>query len=332
MAILDEIGRKISQTGQNVVKGTRNMADIARLNSMVSDEEKKINAFYNQLGRLYVNEQAEHAQTHFGDLVDQLYASEQRVLELKAQIQTIKGVKKCPSCGSEIPENAPFCSHCGTNVYTPKPVDLASMTKCPSCAKLIPIGTKFCTYCGATVDIPKPTGGKVCAQCGNVLEEGMAFCNKCGAKYEQPQESIRPTAEPVVEPIAEPAIEPASPARVCALCGNVLEEGMKFCNKCGALYVQTQASDSPTDEPIAEPTAEPVANERVCAQCGEVLEDDVVFCTNCGAKYEQQPAADSPAVEPAPEEPVAQVRTCPKCGNELEPSVEFCTRCGTKVD
>lgn len=41
MAFFDEIGKKITQTGQMAVQKTKNMADIAKLNASLSDEEKE---------------------------------------------------------------------------------------------------------------------------------------------------------------------------------------------------------------------------------------------------------------------------------------------------
>ena len=41
MAFFDDLGKKISQAGQNAVQKTKEMTDIARINGMISDEEKK---------------------------------------------------------------------------------------------------------------------------------------------------------------------------------------------------------------------------------------------------------------------------------------------------
>ena len=37
MAFFDEIGKKLSQTGQGMVQKTKEMADVAKLNSNISD-------------------------------------------------------------------------------------------------------------------------------------------------------------------------------------------------------------------------------------------------------------------------------------------------------
>lgn len=40
MALFDQLGKKLAQTGQSAVKKTKDMAEVAKINSMISDEEK----------------------------------------------------------------------------------------------------------------------------------------------------------------------------------------------------------------------------------------------------------------------------------------------------
>ena len=53
MAIFSEIGKKISETTQNAVKGTKDFAEVTKLNSQISDEQKQIDNAYLQMGKLY---------------------------------------------------------------------------------------------------------------------------------------------------------------------------------------------------------------------------------------------------------------------------------------
>lgn len=46
--------------------------------------------------------------------------------------------KKCPKCGSNLPNNAKFCAECGTKLEN----------KCPKCGAVNSIGAKFCPECG----------------------------------------------------------------------------------------------------------------------------------------------------------------------------------------
>ena len=53
MAFFDQLGQKLTQTSQDAVKKTKDMAEAVRLNSAVADEGKKIEAAYREIGRLY---------------------------------------------------------------------------------------------------------------------------------------------------------------------------------------------------------------------------------------------------------------------------------------
>jgi len=58
----------------------------------------------------------------------------------------------------------------------------------------------------------------------------------------------------------------------CEQCGNKLNEGAKFCGKCGTptAAVQTEAHET--------------SSSSACTQCGTPLEKGETFCANCGAK------------------------------------------------
>lgn len=61
---------------------------------------------------------------------------------------------KCANCGSELQENANFCTECGERV--------ASKNLCPQCGAELPSEAKFCLECGAKIstdDKIKSDGG-----------------------------------------------------------------------------------------------------------------------------------------------------------------------------
>lgn len=102
MAFFDEIGRKISLAGEGAVSKGRAFADVARLNSAVSEEEKKINNSYYQIGKLYVALHPQDYEADFAALVGSIVSSQSKIQTLKQQIQEIKGVTRCEKCGAEV--------------------------------------------------------------------------------------------------------------------------------------------------------------------------------------------------------------------------------------
>lgn len=51
MSFLNNLGQKISDVSQTTIKKTKDLADTAKLNLNISEEEHKINTAYEQIGK-----------------------------------------------------------------------------------------------------------------------------------------------------------------------------------------------------------------------------------------------------------------------------------------
>lgn len=51
MSLFDDIGRKVTDVGQKTIQKTRDFSDTARFQANISDEEKKINNLYFEIGK-----------------------------------------------------------------------------------------------------------------------------------------------------------------------------------------------------------------------------------------------------------------------------------------
>lgn len=123
MAFLDELGKKISQAGQSAVQKGKELADIAKINSAVSDEKKKIDSNYREIGKLYFSLHGEDPDVDFAAMIAAIHESKNRIAEYKQQIKDIKGVVCCEKCGAEVSNDAAFCSACGAPMPVVKPVE-----------------------------------------------------------------------------------------------------------------------------------------------------------------------------------------------------------------
>lgn len=198
MAFFDDLGKKLSQAGQTAVQKTKEMTDIARINSMISDEEKKVNDNYYQIGKLYAAMHQTDFESDFAGMITAIKESETKIRDYKQQIQDIKGVVRCEKCGAEVASNVAFCSSCGAPM--PKQDMLennSNLIKCTGCGAMVDKNMRFCTSCGkptadivnTTNDIPtvknesaaEPVANK-CPNCGVAIAEGLAFCTECGTK------------------------------------------------------------------------------------------------------------------------------------------------------
>jgi Zn finger protein HypA/HybF involved in hydrogenase expression len=154
MALFDDLKKKVTDTTQGAVRGAKEFADTSRLNSLISDEQKQITNLYVQIGKYAYEHSAETGDSVLKDLFNAVSAANGRIAGHQAEIQQIKGVKICPSCGNEVPVASAFCSSCGS----------------PAAGVV--------TTTGSGGDGP----GVFCVKCGSAVAPGIAFCQNCGQK------------------------------------------------------------------------------------------------------------------------------------------------------
>lgn len=177
MAFFDDLGKK-----------TKNLADSAKINAAISEEEKKLNGLYYQVGKLYVSLHPTDYQYEFGGMMTQIVEIESKLAEYRQQLQQIKGVAPCPKCGAEVPRNSAFCPGCGSEM--PRSESGIELEKCVSCGNHVAKGLRFCTYCGKpmatqVVAPPAPVQQEApafCPACGRAVAPGSEFCSECGTK------------------------------------------------------------------------------------------------------------------------------------------------------
>lgn len=201
MGFLDDLGKRVVDAGQKTVQKTKEMSDVAHMNSLITQEVNKMNSMYCQIGKLYMTIHGNDCEEEFLEMVNAVAALEQKVREYRKQIQDIKGIQCCEKCGAEVPRGIAFCSSCGNPLPKAETqMNTAGYTKCPNCGNAVENGVRFCTFCGSPIvqsmglnaepqnsDIPEtemPSGiaEKKCPNCGAKLEDGFAFCTECGTK------------------------------------------------------------------------------------------------------------------------------------------------------
>ena len=200
MGFFDGIGKKVTDVGQMAIQKTKETLDIARISSMITQEENKINNTYYQIGKLYVSIHGNDREDDFVGMVDSVTVMEKKIADYRKQIQEIKGVQHCRNCGAEIPKGVAFCSFCGSSMAMISAQDNGQdYTKCPSCCSVIKKGARFCTVCGKPMiqsvlqEMPitneiesgepqEESIERVCPNCSAKQAEDSAFCTECGTK------------------------------------------------------------------------------------------------------------------------------------------------------
>lgn len=339
MAFFDELGKKITSAGEGAVNKGKAFADVTRLNSAVSDEEKKIDSLYFQIGRLYTSLHPQDCDEELVSYVNAVLASQQKINELKQQIQDIKGIVKCEKCGASVPNNTAFCSSCGSPMPRKEgPVLDVNHMLCDNCGAVIEKNTRFCTSCGKVQyssmpaapagfapAAPYPYGTGMPVDQGYPINPGYPDGNYAFQDAPQGFEPVQGYDENDV---------------ICPSCGAAIQDGLQFCTICGySLNAQPEynAADdnnaSTSDSDVSDTTD---AEIQKCPSCGAAIRDNLKFCTACGYSLDAPSTDDSPVdiyssskdIDESDEED----KKCPSCGATVNDGFAFCVECGKAIN
>lgn len=148
MAIIDKIGKKISDAGQDAIKATKTMTEVTKLNSKIELEEKFILDCYKQIGTIYYSKYGKSNDADIQKQIDCINLSMRHIQDFKEQIKLVKGKDICSVCNAEIDINAQFCPKCGSKRLVSNSVSKEKI-ECYNCHTLVEKNLNFCTNCGA---------------------------------------------------------------------------------------------------------------------------------------------------------------------------------------
>lgn len=112
---LNMLKEKLGTVTHKVVKKSGQVVDITKLSYAISTEEAELKKKYERIGRMVYD--AKNGDCELSDeintLCDDIALTQEKIADLKAQMQVIKNKKTCPHCGQEMPFHAQFCPSCG---------------------------------------------------------------------------------------------------------------------------------------------------------------------------------------------------------------------------
>ena len=109
MAFLDDLGAKLSKTGQKTMQKANELADITKLNMRTGELNKAVQELYAKVGEQYYALHRSQPEEALAPLCGEIDAAMAEMDQIKADIQRIRQIKVCPSCGYENPSDASFC-------------------------------------------------------------------------------------------------------------------------------------------------------------------------------------------------------------------------------
>ena len=152
MAFFDKISKTATEAGQKTIAKTIELADITKLSSMISEEEKTISDQYTQIGKLYRTLHPNDYEADFAGMIKAIAEAEEKINQYHSQIQSIKGVQRCENCGAEVPKGAAFCSACGSAMPEPQSKMPEETVTCRFCGTELEKSARFCTSCGHSLE------------------------------------------------------------------------------------------------------------------------------------------------------------------------------------
>ena len=166
MGFFDDISKKLTQVGQEVLNQGTALTDSARNKMRMSELEKQINIIYAELGkRLYptIKDAPTPEYEEFVNRLNTLTAEYDKLKDDAARASSASSAVACPKCGGMVPMTNAFCNFCGAQMPKAAPAAAPTMTYlvCPSCGRQLPAGTSFCTGCGTDVRQTQPVSSSI---------------------------------------------------------------------------------------------------------------------------------------------------------------------------
>ena len=155
MAFFDELGAKLSKTGQMTMQKANELADITKLNLRTSELNKSIQEMYAKVGEQYYNLYGGQPEESMAQFCAEISRAKAEIEQIRLEIQRIKQIKVYPSCGYENPSDASFCCKCSAALPVIPPKEEAA-----------------------------PAAGRLCPSCGAPASDTAQFCTKCGCKLQ----------------------------------------------------------------------------------------------------------------------------------------------------
>jgi len=151
MAFFEQIGRHLTDVGQNVAQQTKNFADVTQFNNAISEKKKKISQLYLEIGEFYYEKHKDDVSVEQSEKIADIKQLYKEILQCTEKIKQIKGVTKCVNCGVDIPIHAVFCNSCGAKVgQTVVSENIGENSRtCPVCNLPVNDENLFCNHCGA---------------------------------------------------------------------------------------------------------------------------------------------------------------------------------------
>ena len=185
--MFEKLQEKVKGYGNSIRQGTQKITDTQNVNKRLEALGREQNDLFRELGEKYFLRYKDAVPEEDAAFFGKIAEIERFKNDCRKELQAIRGVWVCDSCGSENVKEARFCGNCGAA----RPAEAASEEGAPA--------------------------PEVCQNCGKPVPAEAVFCGSCGARIVRasaleeeaaPEEEAVTEAEPVPQEDADPETEP----------------------------------------------------------------------------------------------------------------------------
>lgn len=114
MGLADVMGN-IGSTASGVADKAKNISEVGNLKRKIAYEEERIVEIFADIGKsLYENRNQD--MKAFLPLCDDIDVRKRRIKKMRLEMNEIRGVKLCETCGTEVNEKFIYCGVCGAKL------------------------------------------------------------------------------------------------------------------------------------------------------------------------------------------------------------------------
>ncbi len=148
MSFFDDLSKSLEKTGRTVANKATGLVDSTKLSHQISQEERAMDETYRQIGIAYFDLFGKDPAEQLAPMCDEIRRKLELLATLRQQEIAARGKRLCQNCGSECDLYQPFCYSCNAPLPHITP---PGMRPCPVCSQDIPEESLYCPCCGSYV-------------------------------------------------------------------------------------------------------------------------------------------------------------------------------------
>ena len=148
MSFFDDLSKSIDKTGRTIASKASGIVDSTKLSHQISQEERAMDEVYRQIGIAYFSLYGNAPAEQLAPMCDEIRRKMELLASLRHQELTASGKRLCQNCGCECDMYQPYCYSCSAPLPHVTP---PGMRPCPTCSQDIPEESLYCPACGSYV-------------------------------------------------------------------------------------------------------------------------------------------------------------------------------------